>query len=68
MEGQALPDIQACVVPRGKMANPELMENQEQMERWVCRAIEAPMAYREFQELGDPPGRAGNKARKELPE
>jgi len=68
MEGLALPDIQACAVPRGKMANPGLMESLGQKEKWVCRAIEALMACREFQELRDPPGRAGNKGRKELKE
>jgi len=33
------------------MANPELMESLGKKEKWVCRAIEAPMACREFQEL-----------------
>lgn len=68
MEGQVLPDIQACAVPRGKMANPGLMEGLGQKERWVCRAIEAPMACLEFQELRDHPGCAGNKGGKELKE
>lgn len=68
MEGQALPDTQACAVPRGKMANPGLMEGLGQKERWVCRAIEAPMACLEFQELRDPPGCEGNKGGKELKE
>ena len=36
---------------RGKMANPGLMGSPGQKEKWVWRAIEAPMACLEFKVL-----------------